>query len=185
MRIKTLFICLSLLPALSASADDTPTMGWSSWNTYRVHISDSLIRRQADAMAALGLREAGYTYINIDDGFFGGRAADGRLLVHPARFPHGLRPVVEHIHGLGFKAGIYSDAGRNTCGNFWDKDTTGAGVGFYGHDRHDAEFYFRDMDIMKVYKNPHIFAQTCLDASSFRQLALPLPLSGSTPHSIS
>lgn len=152
MRIKTLFICLSLLPVLSASADDTPTMGWSSWNTYRVHISDSLIRRQADAMAALGLREAGYTYINIDDGFFGGRAADGRLLVHPTRFPHGLRPVVEHIHGLGFKAGIYSDAGRNTCGNFWDKDTTGVGVGFYGHDRRDAEFYFRDMgfDFIKI-----------------------------------
>lgn len=152
MRTKLLAIGLSLLTMQPTHADRTPTMGWSSWNTYRVHISDSLIRRQADAMAALGLREAGYTYINIDDGFFGGRAADGQLLVHPVRFPHGLRPVVDHIHGLGFKAGIYSDAGRNTCGNFWDRDTAGMGVGFYGHDRRDAEFYFRDMgfDFIKI-----------------------------------
>ena len=30
----------------------TPIMGWSSWNTYRVNISDTLIRKQADAKAA-------------------------------------------------------------------------------------------------------------------------------------
>ncbi len=37
-----------------------PTMGWSSWNTYRVHISDSLIMRQADAMVETGLHDAGH-----------------------------------------------------------------------------------------------------------------------------
>ena len=31
-------------------------MGWSSWNTYRVNISDSLIMRQADAMVEKGSR---------------------------------------------------------------------------------------------------------------------------------
>ncbi|MBR1447810.1 MAG: polysaccharide deacetylase family protein, partial [Prevotella sp.] len=51
----------------------TPVMGWSSWNTYRVNISDSLIMRQADAMVQKGLKDAGYTYINVDDGFFGYR----------------------------------------------------------------------------------------------------------------
>lgn len=152
-RILPFFpLALCLIATLTARADGTPTMGWSSWNTYRVHISDSLIRRQADAMAALGLREAGYTYINIDDGFFGGRSKDGRLRVHPVRFPNGLRPVVDHIHALGFKAGIYSDAGRNTCGHFWDKDSVATGVGLYGHDSSDAEFYFREMgfDFIKI-----------------------------------
>lgn len=129
-----------------------PTMGWSSWNTYRVNISDTLICRQADAMASTGLGKAGYRYINIDDGFFGGRAADGRLLIHPRRFPNGLRPVVDHIHALGFKAGIYSDAGHNTCGNYWDNDTIARGVGFYEHDERDANFYFRDLgfDFIKI-----------------------------------
>lgn len=131
---------------------ETPTMGWSSWNTYRVNISDELIMKQADAMKATGLGEAGYTYINIDDGYFGGRDAEGNLYTHPERFPNGLKGVVDHIHALGFKAGIYSDAGRNTCGNFWDNDKAGKGVGLYGHDEQDADFFFNRMgfDFIKI-----------------------------------
>lgn len=127
-------------------------MGWSSWNTYRVNISDELIKKQADAMKATGLGAAGYKYINIDDGYFGGRDAEGNLYTHPERFPNGLKGVVDHIHGLGFKAGIYSDAGRNTCGNFWDNDKAGEGVGFYGHDDRDADFFFNQMefDFIKI-----------------------------------
>ncbi len=60
-----------------------PVMGWSSWNTYRIHISEDLIKRQTDAMAAQGLKEAGYSYINIDDGFFDGRDEQGNLKIHP------------------------------------------------------------------------------------------------------
>lgn len=63
----------------------SPVMGWSSCNTYHVNISDSLIMRQADAMADLGLRDAGYRYINIDDDFFGGRdESTGDLLFNSA-----------------------------------------------------------------------------------------------------
>ena len=108
--------------------------------------------RQADAMKNRGLHDAGYRYINIDDGFFGGRDANGNLLTHPVRFPNGLRHVVDHIHSLGMKAGIYSDAGRNTCGNYWDKDSIATGVGLYEHDSIDADFYFKRMgfDFIKV-----------------------------------
>ena len=117
----TLGLCASGVPATlalyaqSASAFETPTMGWSSWNTYHANISDSLIMRQADMMVKTGLAKAGYTYINIDDGFQGGRdEVTGELLINPYRFPNGLKPVVDHIHSLGLKAGIYSDAGENT-----------------------------------------------------------------------
>lgn len=138
--------------AMFARAIVPPTMGWASWNAYRVNISEEIICRAADEMLANGLREVGYDHINIDDGFFGGRDADGRLLIHPTRFPRGLKPVADYVHRLGFRAGIYSDAGQNTCGNFWDNDRIAAGVGLYGHDRQDAEFYFRDMgfDYIKV-----------------------------------
>ncbi|MGM9730124.1 MAG: alpha-galactosidase D [Prevotella sp.] len=137
---------------LSAQPYEKPTMGWSSWNTYRVNISADLIMKQADAMAQQGLKEVGYKYINIDDGFFGGRDSNGRLLVHAARFPNGLEPVVKHVHSLGFKAGIYSDAGHNTCGNFWDKDEKGDGVGLYGHDQQDADYFFKRLkfDFIKI-----------------------------------
>ena len=152
-KIILLFFFSMVGLSLSAQPAERPTMGWSSWNTYRVDISDSLIMQQADAMEALGLKKAGYKYVNIDDGYFGGRDQQtGQLLIHPTRFPHGLRPVVEHIHGLGLKAGIYSDAGRNTCGSIYDADTIGVGVGLYGHDRQDCDFFFRDLgfDFIKV-----------------------------------
>ena len=47
-----------------------PLMGWSSWNAFQINISDSLIVRQADLFVELGLREAGYRNINIDDSYF-------------------------------------------------------------------------------------------------------------------
>ena len=47
-------------------------MGWSSWNTFRVHINEKLIQETADAMVTRGLKDAGYKYVNIDDGYFGG-----------------------------------------------------------------------------------------------------------------
>ena len=135
-----------------AAAVVPPAMGWSSWNTYHVNISDTLIMRQADAMAAKGLREAGYRYINIDDGFFGHRDSTGRMHSHPQRFPRGLRPVADYIHSLGFKAGIYSDAGSHTCGSRYDNDENGFWAGLYGHERQDAELYFKewDFDFIKI-----------------------------------
>lgn len=124
-----------------------PTMGWSSWNTYGVNINESLIRQQANAMVNKGLRACGYLYINIDDGYFGGRDPEtGHLLVHPTRFPNGLKGVVDYIHSKKLKAGIYSDAGRNTCGSMFNGDAIGKGVGLYGHDQQDADFFFKELD---------------------------------------
>ena len=151
--VKRLFLSVLCLAGLSVSAQDTPTMGWSSWNTFALNINDDIIKGQADAMVSTGLRDAGYKYINIDDGYFGGRRmSDGQLLIHPVRFPNGLRGLVDYIHSKGLKAGIYSDAGRNTCGNFWGNDTIAHDVGFYGHDQQDADFFFKtlDFDFIKV-----------------------------------
>ena len=127
-------------------------MGWSSWNTYRININESLIKRQAEAMVSLGLKDVGYRYINIDDGFFGYRNEKGILQTHPKRFPNGVKCVADHIHRLGLKAGIYSDAGANTCGSLWDADPNGVGVGLYGHEKQDADLYFNQwgFDFIKI-----------------------------------
>ena len=94
----------------------TPLMGWSSWNTFALDISEEIIVGVARTMATNGLKAAGYVYVNIDDGFFDGHGADGRLRMHPVRFPNGMKGTVDGIHALGMKAGTYSDAGANTCG---------------------------------------------------------------------
>ena len=139
--------------SLGATAQDGPTMGWSSWNTYGVNINESLIKRQADAMVSKGLLKVGFNHINIDDGFFGGRNEQtGELLIHPTRFPNGLKPVADYIHSKGLKAGIYSDAGANTCGNMYNGDNLSVNVGFYNYDQRDADFYFKEcgFDFVKV-----------------------------------
>ena len=130
----------------------SPIMGWSSWNTYHVNISDSLIMRQADALVESGLKDAGYRYINIDDGFFGYRDSTGMMHPHPQRFPRGVKPVADYIHSLGLKAGIYSDAGSHTCGSRYDDDPNGFWAGLYGHERQDARLYFKDwgFDFIKI-----------------------------------
>lgn len=157
MKKLSLFV-LALVAAGTANAESSsrkfapPVMGWSSWNTYMVDINDSLIMKQADAMVAKGLKDAGYTNVNIDDGFFGQRDAEGRMQTHPERFPNGLKGVADYIHSLGLKAGIYSEAGNNTCGSMYNADENGVGAGLYGHERIDADRYFNDwgFDFIKI-----------------------------------
>ena len=86
-----------------------PIMGWSSWNAFRVDISEDIIKHQADLMVEKGLKDAGYHYINVDDGFFGKRDDNGIMFTNEKRFPNGMKPVADHIHSLGMKAGIYTE----------------------------------------------------------------------------
>lgn len=124
----------------------------SSWNTYFARISDGLIRRQTDALVSTGLSRVGYRYVNIDDGFFAGRDAKGNLLINTSKFPGGLKPVVEYIHGKGLKAGIYTDAGHNTCASFYNGEPGGVGAGIYEHEAQDCRLYFDSLkfDFIKV-----------------------------------
>ncbi len=127
-------------------------MGWSSWNHFHVNIDEKMIREQADCMKSSGLYDAGYRYINIDDGYFGGRDANGKLFANRTKFPSGMKALADYIHGKGLKAGIYTDAGKNTCGSIYDKDSLGIGVGIYGHVPEDCQTFFKEWgyDFIKV-----------------------------------
>lgn len=161
MKNRVLYIAAICSTLLASCSDEKmaenkeflpPLMGWSSWNTYFVDINEELIKKQADAMVANGLKDAGYQYINIDDGFFGFRDAEGNMTYNAQRFPNGMRVVSDYIHSLGLKAGIYSEAGDNTCGSIYNDEKTGIGAGFYGHDQQDADTYFKDwnFDFIKI-----------------------------------
>lgn len=130
----------------------TPIMGWSSWNNFHVDINEEVIKAQADFMVSTGMADVGYSYVNIDDGFFAGRDNQGDLIVHPKRFPNGMKMISDYIHSEGLKAGIYSDAGINTCASHWDRDTIGVGSGLMGHDRKDLKLMLNDWnyDFIKV-----------------------------------
>lgn len=126
-------------------------MGWSSWNHFNSRIGEQMIREQADAMLASGMYNAGYRYINVDDGYFGGRDADGNLLAN-AKFPSGMKVLTDHIHAKGLKAGIYTDGGWNTCCAIHANDSLGIGSGIYGHEAQDCRTFFTEwgFDFLKV-----------------------------------
>lgn len=94
----------------------TPPMGWNSWNKFACNIDEGKIRGIADAMAASGLKDAGYQYVIIDDCWQKDRAADGTIQADPERFPSGIKALADYIHSKGLKFGIYSDIGVKTCG---------------------------------------------------------------------
>ena len=102
-------------PVLDNGVARTPPMGWNSWNHFGCDVSAQLIRETADAMAANGLRDAGYQYVVIDDCWQVARDARGRLVADSVRFPGGMKPLADYVHARGLKFGIYTDAGRRTC----------------------------------------------------------------------
>lgn len=111
---------------------DTPAMGWNSWNTFDCDVDESMIREMADAMVSTGMRDAGYTYINIDDCWHGERDAKGNIQVNKERFPSGMKALADYVHSKGLKLGIYSDAGNTTCAGH---------PGSRGHEYQDAITY--------------------------------------------
>jgi len=94
----------------------TPPMGWNSWNKFACNVNEQTIRDTADAMVSSGMRDAGYQYVVIDDCWQGPRDSNGFITADAQKFPSGIKALAEYVHSRGLKFGIYSDAGRLTCG---------------------------------------------------------------------
>lgn len=112
----------------------TPPMGWSSWNMFGPNINETLIRDTIDTMVTNGLRDAGYNYVNLDDGWqrYKGSRAEHPLEPDPVKFPSGMKALADYAHDKGFKLGIYSGPGAETCAGF---------TGSEGHAAEDAKMF--------------------------------------------
>src|SRR6266699_3926847 len=53
--------------ALDNGLARTPPMGWNDWNAFGCNVDEQLIKQTADYFVSSGLKDAGYTYVNIDD----------------------------------------------------------------------------------------------------------------------
>jgi len=92
----------------------TPPMGWNSWCRYGTGINEELIQKVADAMVDSGMRDAGYVYVGLDDGWQapGAKFDDkGYPLWDTEKFPSGMKALGDYLHAKGLKFGIYSRAG--------------------------------------------------------------------------
>ncbi len=108
----------------------TPPMGWNSWNAFRTKIDDKTIREIAGALVKTGMRDAGYRYLIIDDGWQGRRGEDGVLRPNE-RFPD-MKALADYVRLKGLKFGIYSSPGPRTCGGF---------EGSFNHEEQDARMF--------------------------------------------
>jgi hypothetical protein len=156
--------------AASNGTAPTPPMGWNSWNAFHTDVDEDKVLGAAQVLVDSGLSRLGYVYVNIDDGWWSHRReSDHRMQIRTTRFPSAasrgggdtsFRPLTDRLHGMGLKAGIYSDLGRNTCGQAYEPQSpnlpTGSvaerEVGLFGHVEQDIATYFQDwgFDYIKV-----------------------------------
>ena len=102
--------------ALYHSLAMTPPMGWNSWNVFQGNIDEEKIRGIADALVASGMRDAGYEYLVLDDGWMAEwRDSAGNLVADPRKFPSGMKALADYVHASGLKFGLYEDRGHSTC----------------------------------------------------------------------
>ena len=121
-------------PASSAQQDTTlaptPPMGWNSWNHFAGKVNDADVRAAADALVKSGMRDAGYTYVNIDDTWQGQRDSSGVIHAN-SKFPD-MKALADYVHSKGLKIGIYSSPGPKTCAGY---------AGSLDHEKQDAQTY--------------------------------------------
>ena len=94
----------------------TPPMGFSSYPHFGTEVDEQQIIAIVGTMATDGLEQAGYRYINIDDGWQGPRV-NGQLTANNL-FPCGMKLLGDYIHAHGFKFGLYTTPGTKSCGGF-------------------------------------------------------------------
>ncbi len=111
-----------------------PPMGWSSWNQFGVEINEQLIIETIDAMIQNGMKDAGYIYVNLDDGWQEdkGKRKNKPLVYDSEKFPNGIKYLSDYAHKKGMKLGIYSGPGETTCAGY---------AGSKGYEKQDAEMF--------------------------------------------
>lgn len=85
----------------------TPPIGWNGWNSWARNIDQGKVIASAEAMVSKGLRDHGWTYINIDDAWQGIRSGPDTALQANEKFPD-IKGMMDRIHSLGLKVGLYS-----------------------------------------------------------------------------
>ncbi|XP_065197435.1 uncharacterized protein LOC135828929 [Sycon ciliatum] len=136
------FLALVCLVAILGAAPNscngevamTPPLGWNSWNFFACPgLNEDVVMKAAQAMVDTGLAKAGYKYINLDNCWAEPkRDGNGNIVPKASTFPN-WQAMIDKIHSMGLKFGLYTDFGLGTCG---DKEP-----GSYQHEEQDAKTY--------------------------------------------
>lgn len=108
----------------------TPPMGWNSWNCWGLSVDERKVLQSAHAFKEKGLMDYGWSYINIDGGWQGGRDKEGKIVPNE-KFPN-MKALGDSIHKMGLKFGMYSSPGPRDCAGY---------TGSYQHEEQDAKSF--------------------------------------------
>lgn len=103
-RILHRFERTEILP--KPGADKVRPVLYNSWEATQFNVEETGQEALADKAASIGAER-----FVMDDGWFGKRNNDhtglGDWYVNPAKFPHGLKPLIDHVHRLGMDFGLW------------------------------------------------------------------------------
>ena len=94
----------------------TPPMGWNSYNCFGTGITQQRELSAAHAIIKAKLDQHGWTYINMDGGWEGVRGGPYNAIQPNKNNFTDIKAMVDEIHKLGLKAGIYSSPWVTTYG---------------------------------------------------------------------
>ncbi|MFZ0662690.1 MAG: glycoside hydrolase family 27 protein [Acidobacteriaceae bacterium] len=132
MKHRFLSLCLAAAFAVTAAAQpgsqaaaplaSTPPLGWNSWDSYGLTITESQLKANVDWLHE-HLQPYGWQYVVVDEGWYLAHpgsstnpgytlSPDGRYLPASNRFPsagnaHTFAPLAAWVHSLGLKFGIH------------------------------------------------------------------------------
>lgn len=85
----------------------TPLLGFTTWSAFLDRVTQKYYVDTAKALVRHGISEYGYSYVNLDSGWqynYGGKF--DAIQPNP-KFPD-IKAMVDEVHSLGLKCGIYS-----------------------------------------------------------------------------
>ena len=164
----------------------TPPLGWNSWNCWGHEVSQKNVLASATAMVNMGLKNYGWSFINIDDVWQGKRGGKyNAIQPNPVSFPD-MRELCDSIHNMGLKAGIYSTPWITTYAGYvgstsdyksgyWkipankEEKNEGHHIGKYHFENNDAKQWAEwGFDYLKYDWNPNDLTNTKLMYDALR-----------------
>jgi hypothetical protein len=125
MRLFLVSLLFAFFSAtLAAELAPTPPMGWNSWDSYGLSVTEDEFKANVDWLNT-NLKQYGWQYVVVDEGWYL-RNPDshgkpswqftlgkfGRYFPAENRFPsaangQGFKPLADYVHSLGLKLGIH------------------------------------------------------------------------------
>ncbi|GMI11158.1 hypothetical protein TrVE_jg4498 [Triparma verrucosa] len=190
LLLSTLVLYLTPTEALDNGVVGPPPLGWSTWKTCgdasctHDYCDEEEVKANALAMVNNGMLQLGYDYVLLNDCWASYRDPATNTLVHDGeRFPSGMDGLADWLHNEGFKFGIYTSIGNETCSSGGRDITVPGSEGFFEIDAQtfsDWGIDYLKLDFCGNMKTPSYglprgkryheeFAQALLEAQATRE----------------